>query len=161
MSINATALYPWLQTPTVEKFPPENKIIETRYTDITLTGGAADFTVFDSSVIGGFTNGGILMDIQVYRNSTSRVAAESALQFYGYKANLNGGGLTNYLAPSNLPHTGIIADTSGTGQYGQLDLQMFQQFMGIRFTNSLRLDLRLDRSGSNLTLVCMAKYYKL
>ncbi|CAB4144149.1 hypothetical protein UFOVP457_27 [uncultured Caudovirales phage] len=160
MSINATALYPWLQTPIVEKFPPENKMILTAYTDITVTG-TADFTVFDSGSIGGFTNGGILMDIQIYRNSTSRVASEAALQFYGYKANLNGGGLTNYLAPSNLPHVGIIADNTGSGQYGQLDLLMFQQFMGIRFTNSLRLDLRLDRSGSNLTLVCMAKYYKL
>jgi hypothetical protein len=160
MSINATTLYPWLQTPTVEKFPPENKMILTAYTDILVTG-TADFTVFDSGSIGGFTNGGILMDVQIYRNSSSRATTESVLQFYGYKANLNGGGLTNYLAPSNLPHTGIIADTSGSGQYGQLDLLMFQQLFGIRFTSSLRLDFRLDRGGSNLSLVCMAKYYKL
>lgn len=159
MSINATALYPWLQTPSVEKFPPENKIIENKCTSIFLTGGG-DFTVFDSGSIGGFTNGGILMDVQIYRDSTSRVNTESALLFGGYKANLNGGGLINYLTTGS-PYVGIIADNSGAGQYGQLDLLMFQQFMGIRFTNSLRLDLNLSRNGSNLTLVCMAKYYKL
>lgn len=160
MSINATALYPWLQIPTVEKFPPENKMILTEYTDITVTT-TADFTVFDSSVIGGFTSGGILMDVQIYRNTSSRVGSESPLQVYGYKADLNGGGLVSYLAPSRLPHTGIIADASGSGQYGQLDLLMFQQTFGIRFTTSLRLDLRMDKGGSNLNLVCMAKYYKL
>ncbi len=161
MSINATALYPWLQTPTVEKFPPENKMILTAYSDITTISSAADFTVFDSGAIGGFTNGGILMDVQIYRNTTSRAGSEASLQFFGYKANLNGGGLVDYLAPSRLPHTGVIADSTVSGQFGQLDLLMFQQLFGIRFTSSLRLDLRLGNSGSNLNLVCMAKYYKL
>lgn len=161
MSINATALYPWLQTPTVEKFPPENKIIETRYTDITVTGTATDFTVFDSAVIGGFTNGGILVDITLFRSDGGTTTGQTVLEFSGYKANLNGGGLINYLTPSLLPKVGVIPDSSGSGQFGQKDQNMFQQFYGIRFTNSLIFQLRLARSGDNFPLVCMAKYYKL
>lgn len=161
MSINATALYPWLQIPTVEKFPPENKIIETRYTDINLNGTVADFTVFDSAAIGGFTNGGILTDISIYRNSTGVTTTESSLEFYGYKVNLNAGGLINFLAPSNLPRTGVVPESSGSGQFGQKDQTMFQQNFSIRFTNSLVLQLRLNTSGNNFNLVCMAKYYQL
>jgi hypothetical protein len=161
MSINATALYPWLQTPTVEKFPPENRVIETRYTDIAVTGTTTDFTVFDSAAIGGFTSGGILIDITLFRSDSGATSSQSVLEFYGYKTNLNGGGLIDRLAPSLLPKVGVIPDSSGSGQFGQKDQMMFQQFYGTRFTNSLILQLRLGRSGDNFSLVCMAKYYKL
>lgn len=160
MSINATALYPWLQTPTVEKFPPENKIIQTRYTDITLTGGALH-TVFDSTSIGGFTNGGILVDVTIYRADTGPLALESSLNFAGYNTNLNGGGVVTNYRTSSTPRVGVIPDSSGYGQYGQKDQMLLYLPLGIRFTSSLVAQLSLERSGSNFSIVCMAKYYKL
>jgi hypothetical protein len=160
MSINATALYPWLQTPTVEKYPPEDKIIETRYTDITVSGGALH-TIFDSTSIGGFTNGGILVDVTVYRDDTGALASESSLNFGGYTTNLNGGGVVTHYRSGSTPRVGVIPNNSGSGQYGQKDQMLLYLPLGIRFTSSLVAQLSLDRSGSNFSIVCMAKYYKL
>lgn len=160
MSINATALYPWLQTPSVEKFPPEDKIIETRYTDITVSGGGVH-TIFDSTSIGGFTNGGILVDVTVYRADAGGLTLSTSLNFSGYTTNLNGGGVVTHYRTGNTPRVGVIPDSSGSGQYGQNDQMLLYLPLGIRFTSSLVAQLGLDRSGSNFSIVCMAKYYKL
>ena len=158
MSINATALYPWLQTPTVEKFPPENKILASVYTTHTLTSSVL-LTVFDSAFIGGFTNGGILMGVDLYRDSTSPLALESSLNFGGYNVNLNAGGLITYYNAGMRP--AVIPDSSGSGQFGQKDQTMLKLDLGIRFTSSLVFQLSLDRSGSNFGIIAMARYYKL
>jgi hypothetical protein len=158
MSINATALYPWLQTPTVEKFPPENKILASVYTAHTLTSSVL-LTVFDSTSIGGFTNGGILMGVDLYRNSSGGAGVESALQFGGYDVNLNAGGPITYYNPGMRP--AVIPDSTVAGQFGQKDQTMLRLDLGIRFTSSLVLQLSLDRSGSNFGIIAMARYYKL
>ena len=139
MSINATALYPWLQTPTVEKYPPENKPLKIQKTVLTSVG-LADFEVFNQSL----ANGGILTHFLIdYRGNGSNLVVQ------GHRLNINGGGMQTF-AGSNMQ---FVFGTTATRQDVIYP-------MGIRFSSSLIADLSLTNNVvSGITIY--AFYYEL
>lgn len=142
MSINATALYPWLQTPTVEKFPPENKPLKIQRTVLT-SPGLANFEVFNQSL----ANGGILSHFLIDYNGNT-----TDLDLRGHRLKFNGGAIQDYTITSGNTVNLLFGTTATRKEF------VYQ--MGIRFTNSLVVDLRLTNSvASGITIY--AFYYEL
>ncbi len=139
MSINATALYPWLQTPTVEKYPPENKFLKVQRT-VLVSPGLANFEVFNQSL----ANGGILTHFLIdYRGNGSDLVVE------GHRLNVNAGGMQTFTGNSMT----FLFGTSATRKDVIYP-------MGIRFSSSLIADLRLTNQNAS-GIEIHAFYYEL
>lgn len=139
MSINATALYPWLQTPTVEKYPPENKFLKVQRT-VLASPGLANFEVFNKSL----ANGGILTHFLIdYRNNSVDLVVE------GHRLNVNAGGVQTFTGNSMT----FLFGTSATRKDVIYP-------MGIRFSSSLIADLRLTNQNAS-GIEIHAFYYEL
>jgi hypothetical protein len=142
MSINATALYPWLQTPTVEKFPPENKFLKIQRTVLT-SPGLANFQVFSQTL----ANGGILSHFLIdYLNNGVD------LDIRGHRLNINGGGMQDFTFSSG-SFVNLVFGTTATRRD-------FIYPMGIRFSSSLIADIRLTNNVAS-GIVVYAFYYEL
>jgi hypothetical protein len=140
MSINATALYPWLQTPTVEKFPPENKPLKIQRTVLT-SAGLANFEVFNQTL----ANGGILSHFLIdYQGNGSDLIME------GHRLNINAGGVQSFTVSNSMR---FLFGTTATRK----DIIYS---MGIRFSSSLVADLRLTNQNAS-GIVVHAFYYEL
>lgn len=142
MSINATALYPWLQTPTVEKFPPENKPLKIQRTVLT-SAGLANFEVFNQTL----ANGGILSHFLIDYSGNS-----TDLEIRGHRLNINSGGMQDFTFSTG----SIVSLVFGT----TATRREFIYPMGIRFSSSLIADLRTTNSIVS-GIVVYAFYYEL
>jgi hypothetical protein len=139
MSINATALYPWLQTPTVEKFPPENKFLKVQRT-VLIPAGLNNFQVFNQTL----ANGGILSHFLIdYKGNGSDLVME------GHRLNINAGGVQSFIGNSMT----FLFGTTATRK----DI-IYP--MGIRFSSSLVADLRLTNQNVS-GIEVHAFYYEL
>lgn len=140
MSVNATTLYPWLQIPSVEKFPPENKFLKIQRTTLT-SPGVLNFEVFNQTL----TNGGILSHFLIDYNGNT-----GDLELRGYRLNINGGGVQDFTGGNIVK---LIFGTTATRRE-------FIYPMGIRFSSSLVADLRLNNQVAS-GIIVHAFYYEL
>lgn len=154
MSINATALYPWLQTPTVEKYPPENKILKIER-NLVSAPGLQDFTVFNKS----FGAGGILSHVILgYVQSPTSIASSQEMEFRGHKVTINGETEQDFSFSTGSIFSAFIYNEYGSA-YRNNNSPIILPF-NMRFTESLLLKLRINPSGSSF-LVSYAFYYEL